>query len=99
MGNKFGPKFHNNKKCYRCGLRIDEIENYATLISHSGGKIVHQDNWHAKCWEDHVSDWVTSTVRKMAARGLQVMPDQLKDALKEFIDDGGNPAAPIVKVN
>lgn len=98
MGKRFQPKFHNSKECYRCHKKIDERENYATLVSHSGGKIVHQDNWHASCWQEHVSEWVLKNMQKLSMQAIKAMPGAL-EFLKKFRDDNDNGAMPAISVS
>lgn len=91
MGKRFAPKFHNSKVCYRCHNKINEHDNYCTLVSHSQGKIVHQDNWHADCWKEHVQEWVIKSMTKLSQEAIQMVPGAA-EFLKRFQQGGATPA-------
>ena len=52
--------------CYHCKKIINPEENYASLVSFSKGKAVHEDNWHAKCWKEHWEEKMDNKVKEYA---------------------------------
>lgn len=40
------------KKCFRCGKKIEENENYYAFTEFDKGKEVSTDYAHRKCWDD-----------------------------------------------
>lgn len=90
MGGKFRPKVRSSKVCFRCKNHIREDENYATLVSHSQGKIVNQDHFHAECWKGHVQDWVLRNLQKIGMETIQNVPGAM-EFLKKFQNGGAAP--------
>lgn len=77
------PKFINSRECYRCHKIIESEENYCTLVSHSKGKIVHQDNWCAACWKDQVRYWSSKMLKAMSLQAIEANPE-LKEIYEDF---------------
>jgi hypothetical protein len=72
-------------KCFHCKKIIKPKENYASLVSFSKGKAVHEDNWHAKCWREHWEEKMDKKVREYANTILNKSVPLIKSKFK-----GGN---------
>lgn len=62
-------------KCFYCSEEIDENEQYCSLVSHSDGKVSHEDHWHRICFSKWIEDKVDKRVTQLAEEiKKQAMP-------------------------